>query len=472
MSVLPIVLSVSGYVPQAPAVLRAELIAAVAATNIDYTANLPGSLIEDISSTDTFALVQCDSAFGELVNSITPYGANAFILNQIGQMLGVPLGQESNTSVFVVFTGPPGFLIAEGFTVSDGSHQYVVQDGGIIATSGMSQPLFCIATDPGSWAVPATTVDQLVTSVPSSITLACNNPQDGIPGGDAETEDSYRARVLQANLAASQGMARYLKTFLGNVPGVQPRLISPRQLVGGGWEIIVGGGDPYEVAYAIYTALFDISTLTGSVLTVAGVTKANPGVVTTNLNHGFSTGQVITITGALGMTAINNTPFTITVIDEKSFSIGINTTGLPTYTGGGVVSPNLRNVIVSINDYPDTYTIPIVVPPQQSVTMTVTWNTTSTNIVSDAAVSQLATPALVDYVNSIFAGQPMNQFVLDTKFQAAIASILPAPLLTRLIFQVSIDGIGVTPVSGTGIIAGDPESFFFTDETLITVLRG
>ena len=36
--------------------------------------------------------------------------------------------------------------------------------------------------------------------------------------------------------------------------------------------MIVGGGDPYQVAYAIYTALFDFNTLTGSVLNMAGAT--------------------------------------------------------------------------------------------------------------------------------------------------------------------------------------------------------
>lgn len=472
MSALPLVVNASGLVPAQPADVRATLVAGVAATNPDYTANLPGSLIEDIASTDVLAILTCNSALVETVNSLTPFGANAFLLLRLGEVYGVPLGEPTNTSVSVVFTGPPGFLIAKGFTVSDGTYQYTVSDGGIIGSNGVSLPLFAVAVLPGSWAVPSSTVNLLITSVPSTIDLTVINPNPGLPGIAAETMTAYRPRVLQAGLAASQGMARYLKTLLSNVPGVQARLISVRQQGGGGWEVICAGGDPYFMAYAVYSALFDISTLTGSVLEVSGATKANPGVITTNLNHGFATGQVITIAGALGMTELNGTPLTITVIDETNFSIGVDTSSFPTYTGGGVVSPNFRNVTVSINDYPDTYSVPLVNPPQQSVAIAVTWNTISLNSVPAASVAALAIPALVDYVNSIAAGQPINLFVLQSTFQAAVANILAPSLLTRMVFAVSINGIGVSPESGTGIIAGDPESYMLTDSSLVTVLEG
>ena len=45
-------ISAAGAQPTPPATLLGELINNVIATNPGYTANLPGSLIEDISSTD------------------------------------------------------------------------------------------------------------------------------------------------------------------------------------------------------------------------------------------------------------------------------------------------------------------------------------------------------------------------------------------------------------------------------------
>lgn len=477
MTDLPTVVTRSGLQPQSPASLRAQLIAAVAATTPGYTANLPGSLIEDISSTDVAAIALCDSARVEAVNSLTPYGANAFTLSQLGQIYigsGSAPAVPTNTSVSVVFMGPPGFVIAVGFTVTDGTYQYIVQDGGVVGEDGTTDALFCLATIAGSWAIPTNTVTGLVTSVPDGVDLTCTNPLAGVPGGDAETEESYRARVLRAGQAVAQGMATMLKTLVGEVDGVQQRLVSVIQQEGGGWEIIVGGGDPYKVAYAIYTALFDVSSLVGSSLRVSEITQANPGVVTTEINHGYETGQTgVVITGIVGMVALNGVALpAITVIDEKTFSIGISTLPYPVYISGGVVTPNLRNVTVNINDYPDVYSIPFVNPPQQTVAITVTWNTSSDNFVSGAAVSQLGGPALVAYVNAIPVGAPMNLFEMQTVFQEAVASVLAPALLTRMVFAVSINGTGVDPSPGTGIIAGDPESYFLTSTSQVVVTQG
>lgn len=260
---LPIVITKDGLQPQAPATLRAELLALVSAAVPGYTADLPGSLIEDISSTDTYALVVCDQAMVELVNSLTPYGANEFLLNQLGAVYGVQRGEATNTSVDVVFTGTPGFVINRGFTISDGTHQYVVQDGLIIPSGGVTGLVYCVANVTGSWSVPSGSVTTLVTSVPGSVSLSVTNPSNGTPSSGEQSIESYRAAVLRAGLAASTGMASTLKTALGNVSGVQERLISVRQL-SGGWEVIVGGGDPYSVGYAIFSSLFDITQLTGS----------------------------------------------------------------------------------------------------------------------------------------------------------------------------------------------------------------
>lgn len=472
MAIIPTVITSQGMQPQSPAALRAQLLASVSAVNPGYTANLPAILIEDVSSTDVGSIVLCDQARVEFFNSLTPFGANNFVLNQLGQgVYGIPLGKPSNTNVYVVFTGSVGFVIPIGFTVSDGTYQYVVQSGGIIPVGGVSLPIYCLASLAGSWAVPANTVRQLITSVPSTITLSVANPTAGTPGTGVQTAEDYRSEVLQAGLAASQGMTRYLKTLLVQVLGVQQRLISARMQIGGGWEIIAGGGDPIQVGNAIFNSLFDISTLTGSVMRIVGISNGNPGVVTTDLNHGYSAGQTVVISQSNPDRYDGG--YIVTPITEKTFSIGVNTIGYPVYGSGGILTPNLRNVIAQINDYPDVYAVPFVVPPEQTVTIVVTWNTTATGItVSDVAMAQAANPALVSYVNSIYVGQPMNQFELISAFQLATASILPTAMLTRLVFAVSINGIG-TPVDvGTGLIFGDPESYFYSTAADIVIMKG
>lgn len=463
-------LTSAGAVPATPTELRDAEVAAATALSPGLTANLPGSLIEDLASTAAGALVVQDQTYVDLINSISPYSANAAILYQLGAVYGVQQGVGSNTSVYVTFTGDAGFVIPVGFTVSDGSYQYTVQDGGIIETGGTSAALYCLATTAGSWAVPVGTVTQIITSVPSGFTLTCTNLTAGIPGEVAQTLQSYQAQVIQAGLATAQGVPTFIKTKLEQVPGVQANLVSIRNIGSNQWEIICGGGDPYAVADAIFKSVPDISILVGSTLAVTGFTAANPGVVTTDLNHGYTTGQVVTIADVNPITY--NGSYTITVIDEKSFSVGTNTSGFGAYVSGGVVTPNLRNIAVTINDYPDTYEITFVNPPVQTVEVTITWNTISTNLVSPTAVAQLATAPIVAYINSITVGQPINAFELQEVFQQAVSHILPVNLISKINYVVAINGIATSPAAGTFLIYGDPESYFSTSESLISIVQG
>lgn len=454
---IPIVLTAAGRQPTPPATLLANLIALVSATNPGYTANLPGSLIEDVSSTDVGALAVCDAAVTELINSLTSYGANAFLLTQLGNIYGVTQGLPTNTSVSVTFTvvtsvgatPQPGYVIPAGFTVSDGTNQYVVQDGGVVLSSGSTAPLFCVASQSGSWTVPANTVTDLVTSVPTAYTVTCTNLLPGTPGPGAETEESYRSRVLQAGLAVSTGMATTLKTLIGQVSGVTPRLVSVLQQPDG-WEVIVGGGDPYAVAYAIWSALFDVNMLVDSDLVALNITAASHAVVTTNLDHGYAVGQAVQIIGATPSAYnVTGTVQASPAPTLTTFAINVDSTSFGSYTASsGSVSPNLRNTTVSIEDYPDAYQIPFVVPPQQTVTMTVTWNTSLVGFTAQAAVQQLGSAALAAYVNSIYVGAPMNLFLLQSTFQEAIASVLSPAFLTKLEFAVSINGFLFGGVAG------------------------
>jgi Ubiquitin-activating enzyme E1 FCCH domain len=474
---IPVIVTAAGAQPTPPSVLNAQLIAAVTAVNPGYTI-LGAALIEDVASTNTGALTICDSARVETINSLTPFGANNFLLWQLGQIYigpGSAPGTPTNTSVYVTFTAEDaassaalsGYVIPVGFTVSDGTYQYIVQDGGVTASSGVTEPLFCIATIPGSWAVATNTVSQIVTSVPSTVTLSCTNPTPGVAAAAAETAEQYRVRVLQAGQAIATGTATMLKTLLGQVPGVQQRLVSTLQISGGGWTVIAGGGDPYLTAGAIYASGLDISTLVAPPLSVTNITQAASGEVTTATNHNLTTGESITMSGIVGMVNLNGVLVPVTVVDEKHFTIGVNTTGYPAYISGGTISPNPIVVTPNINDPPNIYGVPFVNPPAQTVTMTVQYNTTQPNFTGAAAVAQLAAPAIADYVNSIAAGNPINLLVVQNVFAAAIASILDPSLISALTISVSINGVSTAPVGE--LVESDPYSYFTATTAGITV---
>ena len=226
----------------------------------------------------------------------------------------------------MVFSGAtvPGYVIQAGTIVSDGTYQYELQDGGVIGTSRQSTPLLAVASQSGTWAVPAGTVNKIVTSLPSPYNTAVtvSNPQAGTPATTTESVQSYRSRIMQAQQIAVQGTPACISTLLEDIPGVTARLVSVLQTTFG-WEILCGGGDPYAVAFAIYQGALDLSTIVGSSIASRNVTVSivdapnsysisyvNPpqqvitvsAVWNTNLPNFTSGAQV----NSLGATAIQN----------------------------------------------------------------------------------------------------------------------------------------------------------------------
>ncbi|HGF4015941.1 hypothetical protein [Burkholderia cenocepacia] len=471
MSTIPLVMTAAGPVATDPTTLRQNLINGVAAEVPDYTANLPGSLIEDVASTDVGAMTTMDQARVEAVNSVTPYGANAFVLAQLGAQFGVSQGSSANGNVYVVFTGPAGYVLPPGFVVGDGTNQYALQDGGVILSTGQSAQLYAVATNSGTFAIPANTVNQIITSLPSEYVglIAVNNPGAGVAATSAESVQTYRGRVLQAGQVASVGTPAFLKTLLGKISGVQERLISINQVTGG-WQVVCGGGDAYAVAAAILQGVGDIALLQGSRLGITSMTNANPVVIQTNLASGYAVGQTFTVAGATP-SAFNGT-YTVASISGNTITTSTNGSGFGAYAGGATFSPNPRNVNVSLFQNPNTYNIPFVNPPQQVVVLAVTWNTTLPNFTAGSSVNQLAAPALQAYINSIFSGQPINLNEMVATFRDAVSSVIDGPNITTLEFSVTINGTPVSPAAGTDIITSDPESYFFCSATGVTVTQG
>ena len=480
---LPVVMTSAGITPALPADIRAQIVTLATISSPGLTTDLPGTLIEDICSTDVAAVALIDQAQVDLVNSVSPYAANDFILNQLGQVYGVQRGIGYNTSVYVVFAGTPGFVIGKGVIVSDGTYQYVTQDATVINSDGISATVYCVATVAGSWAVPSNSVRNIASSIPSGVTVTVSNPTPGIPSTTAQASEDYRAQVLGAGLVACAGNTQAIKTALQKVPGVVQSLISirlnPYYAPVSKWEIIVGGGDPFAVAEAIYSSCGDTSSLCGSVMQVSGITSDADGIVTTNLVHGFADGDTVYITGVLGMTGINGLPLTVELIsgDPYSFKVG-PTSGYGTYLSGGVVSTSdttitiPRNQEITIFDSPDSYVIPFVLPIQQPTSIEITWNTTSTTVVSADAIAALATAPIQAYVNGLGPGQAINFYELQYIFQDSIVSILPTPLLTYISIAATINGVMVAPAPGTGIVSGDPEGYYYVAPANVTYVQG
>ena len=85
----------------------------------------------------------------------------------------------------------------------------------------------------------------------------------------------------------------------------------------------------------------------GSILegdkTITAITKANPGVITSN-SHGYSNGDEVLITAVVGMTELNGKRFLVASSTTNTFSltdkdgVAINTTSYTTYSSAGTVN--------------------------------------------------------------------------------------------------------------------------------------
>lgn len=79
--------------------------------------------------------------------------------------------------------------------------------------------------------------------------------------------------------------------------------------------------------------------------TITGITKANPGVVTTSAAHGYDNSDWVFIDDVNGMTEVNGKFYTITVLTTTTYRLrslvdgsNVDTTGFGTYTSGGTSS--------------------------------------------------------------------------------------------------------------------------------------
>lgn len=280
MSDLPIIIGEAGPQTTDPTVIYSTFTQKVANIVPGYTVTLPAGLITDLASTATGALSVLDQARVDIINSVSPYGANEPLLEELSYIYGTVKGEETNVSVPVIFRGTPGLPISRGFLVGDGNHQYMVTASFIIPSSGQTEAQLCVSQESGSWAVPAGTVTQLISSVPSQYQLTCNNQEAGNPPTQEESLASFRTRMMREGMFAVQGTPPAVKASLRRVTGTSDNLIAVRQPAAGKWVVVCGANasDRNDIAYAIFSAWPDISTLTNDVKNEDGTTPEQANV--------------------------------------------------------------------------------------------------------------------------------------------------------------------------------------------------
>lgn len=77
---------------------------------------------------------------------------------------------------------------------------------------------------------------------------------------------------------------------------------------------------------------------TVAAVNISAITKEATAKITTTAAHGLSDGDYVVISGAVGMTEINNRFAKVTVVNSTSFYTDIDSTSFTTYTSGGTIN--------------------------------------------------------------------------------------------------------------------------------------
>jgi hypothetical protein len=100
---------------------------------------------------------------------------------------------------------------------------------------------------------------------------------------------------------------------------------------------VVGMTEVNKIAFYVgekQTNDFELFSNTKQTTTITAVTKANPGSVAA-VGHGLTTGDEIAFFNVGGMTELNGNGYTVTVVDVDNFTIGVDSSAFTTFTSGG-----------------------------------------------------------------------------------------------------------------------------------------
>ena len=135
-----------------------------------------------------------------------------------------------------------------------------------------------------------------------------------------------------------------------------------------------------------------------STFAITGVTQANPAVITATT--GFVAGQLVTITGVVGMTQLNGNTYTVLTVTPTTVTIEVDSTFFNAYISGGTIS--------SFSNYIDYYSgevnviFPRAIPP-------------GVNINAQCYYFQAGLPRAIFYNNNVITlrSPPDKQYLVE-----------------------------------------------------------
>lgn len=237
-------------------------------SSIKDFSNLPSSIQNNLIDEASIIVNEFEDMITNCMNGVSPAYANDFIISQLGAAFGVKRKDKSLQNVMIEWTGLAGVIIPSGSQVAseDGVYIFSTAEQCVIREDGKAT-VNAIADDYYDKVIDAHTLNVMITDIANI--ESCDNPNSSSEPIAEESITEYRARVQNRCLANRSGTVATLHDNLLKVQGVSSRLITYRTdtEIKEGYrintiEIVVGGGDDYQVAEAIFNAILFPENLT------------------------------------------------------------------------------------------------------------------------------------------------------------------------------------------------------------------
>ena len=216
----------------------------------------PAEVQNNLVQESALTVYQVELAQQEILNNMLPgtAGEQAFIVE--GEGIGIYYKANPHTLVDVVFSSyKDGIVIAKGTLLSDNSGNIVVETVRDIVLYGNNNIVQCSAILDGYVEINANTITKLVNQIEE---ITVNNPEKGFDGIITETFEDYQNRVYTAKNIQNVSDGTYL--VYSNIRGVEGvttvyinKLVSKENPPYA--EIVVQGGNDYEIALAIQKSI-------------------------------------------------------------------------------------------------------------------------------------------------------------------------------------------------------------------------
>lgn len=250
----------TGVIKDTPIAIRDDILNQAIEKVKDFS-NLPSGIQNNLIDESVIIVSEIQDMISNMMNSISPSYANDFIVRELGEAFGLKIKDKIVSNTTITFYGLAGTVIPENTEIgnADGSKKFITTKSDIINITGQVN-IYCKGADYYDTPTPANTLNILITQILN--VSSCTNLNDVAESTPAETISEFRSRFQNKALANRSGTVATLDNELKKIEGVIDRLctyktsqIKEGEEIKAVIEVIVGGGDDYSVALAIFNSV-------------------------------------------------------------------------------------------------------------------------------------------------------------------------------------------------------------------------